>query len=1518
MQKKCPLSTPHSTQLPLFLFVLNLLISFAAFSGEITYSSHFVKSAIALGERLSISDPLYPDEQARPNDFVARRSCLVSLRYDRHQGSDLDSRGHWKYVVHYELTPTGQNSPKENGVLTIRFLEGDYIYEDVKAHQSFDYPDVTLTINQVEACRWNVATNSCDPISDPHASSFIPEDLSLRLQMHTERYQYLNPAASGWISYDASREELIWSWIPGAEEYDIEWTFIDEETQVTFPVSQPAAPFEYKEPVRIRTADQHYHLDPIYPAGTLYFRYRAVGRFIRGVGADYSHLKNGHWQYANSPTPPTAFSSYTIAESYEKDKNWQYTIHYSEDGKNKRVMSYYDGSMRQRQSLSNLSSEGLTVIGETKYDYEGRPAVHVLPTPVSGQDLHYRENFNVIEENGSLVSFEKEHFDQGQSPPMASPVGGSYGAAQYYSGNNPFRNKPFSKQIPDAEGYAYTQQQYSRDNTGRIRSQSGVGAAHKLGSGHETRYYYGNPTSTELHRLFGKNVGKASHYKKNMVMDANGQISVSYLDQEGRSIATALAGRSPGNLISLGHPSEDISVDLTGNNVTDTARGTLTSVNKILNYVPNTLYSFTYDMEGVIYRQTLTNTLNGEQLPLCLDCIYELSIRITGPDGVALVIDTGAVDSTSRQYRFSNPQNADCTNNSYSPQASTIDIRNINFSQPGAYTVTKVLRVVPDEQDLQNQITEALAGLEVSLQEMIEDYQSQVDTTDCDVTCEELCRSQVLEAHPEWTPGVDDAQIDAAVASCVENDCRQWIDESLAGVENGSKGDCAYMAQRMNLDVSPGGHQHESADGIGATNISAFWSSVQSSLSSIVFYDLDGVTPSTLQPTSIADIKNNWQDSWAGSLLPFHREYCHYRYCLDLDSSRYYDLQMAQIKDIAIAQNSGHHDPLAAPAKDPFTDLTIDLSTVNLLQVLQLMGLERYGYPTLNVSGVQSYSVFLDHWITNYFDNSNGILAGMPAQMLSLSDFVNDPDNPAYAPANNLPYNDENRWKFFRGVYLQMKYDIIHAIKQVQGCTYYDDLYTIVKEPKGFRSQEDLNDFLEQYAGFFNDCEYLCQTNVQLWMDELDQAYSLYSMSQQVINDVEQALLTYCLTDGCGSSNPLGLILQEAVDGGQLDEVITILSGAGMNISVLVDSDPYIPCEGDIEYVEDLSGFFKSLIPFVNNEFLSDPNWPASPDHLVLSNYQGDSRYTGLFGTSVQQVEFRVDHQTMTFNNHYCPLFYALADGLLMDFSGITQIANPVYDPMALIVAPPGTGYSNTWYYGIRVEITVNGQVKYAYVHGTVPLASFTCFDFFQTDTIPCIPEIDPDSLYQMDAFDFGAMRRHCVQFLMDEAAFQAQSDYNRLIEDLQSQILEEHHRQCLSSSLKEDFYADYAFSEHHYTLYYYDQSGLLVQTVPPQGVKPLDGNAFTNGVWDGSTQPDHSYKTRYRYNSLNQVIEQETPDGGLTRFWYNYKGTIAGESGCRAGPAPPLQLQPLQCPGPARGDRRSNTKPGDEHQPGH
>ncbi|MGB0177482.1 MAG: hypothetical protein ACPF9D_09970, partial [Owenweeksia sp.] len=100
-------------------------------------------------------------------------------------------------------------------------------------------------------------------------------------------------------------------------------------------------------------------------------------------------------------------------------------------------------------------------------------------------------------------------------------------------------------------------------------------------------------------------------------------------------------------------------------------------------------------------------------------------------------------------------------------------------------------------------------------------------------------------------------------------------------------------------------------------------------------------------------------------------------------------------------------------------------------------------------------------------------------------------------------------------------------------------------------------------------------------------------------------------------------------------------------------------------------------------------------------------------------------------------------------------------------------------------------------------------------------------------------------------------------------------------TSATEGFTMAYSPFEYAYTLYYYDQSGNLVKTVPPSGVSVLNSSELTNtaNYRSGSTSipvfNNHTYVTTYKFNSLDQKIQEITPDGGLKEFWYDLNGRM-------------------------------------------
>ena len=102
----------------------------------------------------------------------------------------------------------------------------------------------------------------------------------------------------------------------------------------------------------------------------------------------------------------------------------------------------------------------------------------------------------------------------------------------------------------------------------------------------------------------------------------------------------------------------------------------------------------------------------------------------------------------------------------------------------------------------------------------------------------------------------------------------------------------------------------------------------------------------------------------------------------------------------------------------------------------------------------------------------------------------------------------------------------------------------------------------------------------------------------------------------------------------------------------------------------------------------------------------------------------------------------------------------------------------------------------------------------------------------------------------------------------------------CLQAASKELLTLTDSISEYHYTLYYYDQAGNLVKTVPPAGVVRSYRQGWLDSVKAARASgallaPSHSFATNYRYNTLNTMIAQKTPDAGRTSFWYDRLGRL-------------------------------------------
>jgi RHS repeat-associated protein len=474
------------------------------------------------------------------------------------------------------------------------------------------------------------------------------------------------------------------------EAYDLEWTWLDEEGArgkiikqnyggVTGPFDIPGAvinDFMQNDNTRVTITSQSYTINPVFLQGYLIFRVRGVWfdpvTFIR---------RTTDWQYINNTNNSSCIY---FGENDFCNYNWQYTAAYAEEGKRKEVVTFFDASLRSRQTvtISGESALGKKVVvaAETIYDIMGRPAASILPAPLNDDVLGFKRKLNTNQAGGA---YSYKNLILGCTV-TANPMSQSSGASQYYSNANPFlaiTNNPITKYIPDAGGYPFSVTEYTPDNTGRVRRQGGVGPEFAPGSGHETNYFYGKPTQTDLDRIFGMEVGNASHYLKNMVVDANGQTSISYLDAKGKTIATALAGNAPKNTDAL--PS--------ATNAQATTRFNQVFI-RPADFKPDVLkleanatfiaatsgtFKLNYNVDPT---KLITSFGNNQQL--CNSCYYTVKIRVKDNCGIELATASTAAFTIN---------NVSCGN-----VAVFTGFVNIEVPQAGEYFVTYSLELSED------------------------------------------------------------------------------------------------------------------------------------------------------------------------------------------------------------------------------------------------------------------------------------------------------------------------------------------------------------------------------------------------------------------------------------------------------------------------------------------------------------------------------------------------------------------------------------------------------------------------------------------------------------------------------------------------------------------------------------------------------------------------------------------------------------------------------------------------------
>lgn len=993
-----------------FILVLTTLLSHTVYGGLLPTKSGVLKGDSGKNKGIDVGAKTISRLLSLPTDNQKDISltAIIDVKINHHFPFEIKAN---KTIVTLEIvTASAWNTAEEptNDILTYKrdvTIEYDPSKPEFTDKISLEYSGVQYISVKVIAAR---------PANNPNLTLFtLPSNIEILANLYVDRITYFNPKPKGSVPNIKSKNEIdldednifdelevVWNVVTGAEAYELEWTFVNNYGEGSTTKSNVDFDFVHNS-TRITQSGTKYRIPLIYDKGFIIYRVRAIGRNFNKI----NKLLYSNWSILDNVTTTQSLNSlefYEVKTAFEKGKNWQYSATFAEEAKKKEVISFFDGSLRNRQMVTKINSDNNVIVGETIYDHQGRAAIQVLPAPVFpppssvntkklSSSLKYYAN-NVLDNFGgefNRVDFDNLSGGASVCELLSPPLSQNTGAGLYYSPNNKSINSKskngfIQSMVPDAKGFPYSQTVYTQDNTGRIKIQGGVGEQFGVND-NSTKYFYGHPSQIELDRLFGSEVGYASHYQKNLVVDPNGQVSISYLDQEGRVIATGLAGKKPTNLEaipSFSSAARKLKDDLIKSGNRLSSDGKSLQVNEKYLVSSAGQVNFDYLLE--------TTPFNDDCLKdfVCFQCVYDFKFQVTDDCGNVMYSKSGmnstfTIDSNGKKI-FSllcRPE---------APFNPMIDV--VDFKKVGSYQITKTLTINEDARKfyLEQYLLKNLNFCYKTFEDFKEEYTKKTSTEDCGSlqNCD-ACAAKALELYKK-------REIDEEHYNEMVRICRMPCKEASY---------CDVLKSQLLGDMRPGGQYAQFKDDAGDINPTIFplsifnknnmlpatlrgeeaeaWrnpiykNSGSENDGELHYYDdngnvaliqLDNVTiegngsnaeyltsepaviPNTriiklqdsyyVEPQNlleISDFVRNFKTSWTNSLYYYHPEYAYHESCLNLQSknpikkisSEQFDSKLTDIKTAAdakalgyYAKNSDYSNP-GGSVYDPFYDISI-------------------------------------------------------------------------------------------------------------------------------------------------------------------------------------------------------------------------------------------------------------------------------------------------------------------------------------------------------------------------------------------------------------------------------------------------------------------------------------------------------------------------------------------------------------------------------------------------------------------
>ena len=1369
---------------------------------------------------------------------------------------------------------------------------------------------------------------------------------------------------------DKETDELLIKWdrTVEAEAYELEYTFLDDYTEIYYtPVAPSLIPFDFKNnSTRVTVMEPNYRFPLVYERGWILYRVRIIGR----AGTNLDQPVYCKWTGVMERGMVSSFTNkfYRAIAHINDSMNWQVASTFAEEGKRSDIVNYFDGTFRSRQTVTGMNLErqlpasgifsGMgtapcvepgnakireVIAGETIYDYQGRPAVNILPVPTNSKKIKYLPLLNIsnsTQQPYAWQDFDAPNFTCPNTNKLSSNFqtnSGILGAAAYYSPNNP--NKlGFNAFIPDAAGFPFTQVSYLQDNTGRVAAQSGVGEIYKFGNNHETRFYYAAPNQEELDRMFGTEVGDALRYQKNAIMDPNRQVSITYINPEGKTIATALAGKTPDNLDALDNiATNTIDISLMNKNIINQDDKTMIAEHQFFVSSDNTDYTFDY---SILPETLIAEICTG--FPVCMDCIYDIEITLNHVEScVVTPLITPFSWTIGALLNTDGNTNLVCNNTINTGDYPRQIIRNLDI---GTYVITKKITV--NQQAAEVYVEEVFKDTcQAKWHEFLDSALAHIDTMDCYKSCESC------DQPPVQTPTCD-------TAYCQPNPNR-----------------CDIIKAMMLADVSPGGQYAQfvrnSNDTIDASayplsifndvNIlpNASTSQLITALSPYVF-------------TSYSNLANNWLPEYAEELIVLHPEYCLKGWCDDIyvDSTLNFDVEILSTQHYADALSKGfitQGSTLPHIGIRPYeTLLNNDPWFFNnqnpSIKIALLAKLQQY--PCNSSVTAEVLAMQMAFCAPNPLPT--GVQSGIPAMdpgpqcTVSPSTYFN---THGFGTDPNLA---DLEWTYLRALYISAKNSAIQSSMvnysntnscniRCIGSEHYNAWAPFITSvtphsPCGtpWYSWLFYKDKQSRFSTGIDNILNVMADGISVDVSGVTDFYDPCQIGQAIANQPgsinQQVDNTFCGgdTDTCETTtNLIGVfndmithlansvtygLSQTQIPSSLSSKGITFINGshAGPNLLRIA----FRPCTTpiDIPYLATLTGFvapvsvccitniscpgntncsFDMTVIYPGNvtriiHVVTKCNFPvpcvkvrnsictqASANVAPIKDYLNDIfNFRTAYPNSAQLKTLlpsvfqrnnggQIGNISLaTGGNFIINLNYASVSGkdnkcniTLQNNPGIGNWSNV---KNILSIAPDFTmaqsGITKHFILTVLVGTAMNNLTVVA-VNG-----SSSCWPMNQ-----CPPAVTLcDSLTPMPPYPYV---NNCVNNLIATAYMNAGLRYNNWEDSMKKDLLGKYYVKCLSAL--ETLNMKYEDKQYHYTLYYYDQAGNLVKTVPPAGVKLYNHNeallvaASRAANYNTPKLPPHFKTTVYRYNTLNQVLWQKTPDAGQSNFYYDGLGRI-------------------------------------------